>query len=182
MDEIEAEIVQRRAIERFLDRDDGIVETLEPAGQFGDDEQLVAGHAGQPHGPPDCALVLVIEGGIEQSVSVADGGNDRVDALGSIELVSAETDGRHQSAVVERLTRGDDFHHRTLRKPIRIRPLSGSTVARCSGSGVAEIRVASFTVHCNISLSRAWKTAHERKELSRNPESVLGVAWFGGLS
>src|SRR5699024_10333545 len=102
VDEMEVEVVEAESGQRFLGAGDRLVEAVVTAGDLRGDEELLTVDGGVRDRLADFALVLVVDRRIEQAVADGvDGVHDRVDALGTVHRIDAETELRDRAPVVE---------------------------------------------------------------------------------
>ncbi len=118
---MEVEVVEAEPGQRFLGAGDGLVETVVAAGDLARDEEVAAIDGALGDGATDLAFILVVDRGVEQSVTAFDAGADRFDPVIAGHRVGAEADLGDRAAVIE-IERGNLSHASTLGPPRRPRP------------------------------------------------------------
>jgi hypothetical protein len=92
VNEVQVDVVQTHSHDAFLDGSQSVVKMVMTPGQFRCHDQFVTWQARTSNGGADRALVLVIEGGVEQSIAGANCFDDRVGPVNSVKGVGAESD------------------------------------------------------------------------------------------
>ena len=101
VDEDEVDDVEAQATQAVLDRGDRQGLLVEAAGDLGRDEDVLAVEATATERLADLLLILVVHGGVDESIALLEGRHHRGDALLAAQRIGAEADLRDDEAVVQ---------------------------------------------------------------------------------
>lgn len=100
VDQVQIGRIQPQPKAALLDARARFVCRVMAAGELGRDDHVFAWHGAQLHTPPDSALVLVVEGGVDQTIPRIDTRRDGGRALLAVEPIGAESDSGQGESVV----------------------------------------------------------------------------------